>query len=232
MQLAGAGISAAGRPRLPIRLMVSLLYLKRAFNESDESVRARWAENVVRQYFSAMAYYEPRLPCDPAQLGRFRRILGEAGVEELLWRTVTTAVSMKAVTPEALEVVVIDTTVQEKAVAYPTDSSLLEVARAKIALLAKRAGLELKQTYAKEGKSLRRGAGGYAHAKQFRRLRRVLKPQRTILGRLLHDVRRRMKALPAEVQTDLSMWLERAERMHTQQPKDKGKQYALHAPAK
>ena len=232
MQLAGARISAAGRPRLPIRLMVSLLYLKHAFNESDESVRARWAENVVRQYFSAMAYYEPRLPCDPRQLGRFRRILGEAGVEELLWRTVTTAVSMKAVTPEALEVVVIDTTVQEKAVAYPTDSSLLEVARAKIALLAKRAGLELKQTYAKEGKSLRRGAAGYAHAKQFKRLRRVLKPQRTILGRLLHDVRRRMKALPAEVQTDLSMWLERAERMHTQQPKDKGKQYALHAPAK
>lgn len=230
LQLAGAGVSAAGRPRLPIRLMVSLLYLKHAFNESDESVCARWAENVVWQYFSGMVYYEPRLPCDPTQLGRFRRILGEAGVEELLSRTLTTAVSMKAVTPEALEVVVVDTTVQEKAVAYPTDSRLLEVARAKIALLAKRAGLELKQTYAKEGKSLRRRAGGYAHAKQFKRLRRVLKRQRTILGRLLRDVQRRMKALPAEVQTDLSMWLERAERIRTQRPKDKGKLYALHAP--
>lgn len=230
LQMAGTGVSVAGRPRLPIRLMVSLLYLKHAFNESDESVCERWAENVVWQFFSGMAYYEPRLPCDPTQLGRFRRILGEAGVEELLARTLTTAVSMKAVAPEALEVVVVDTTVQEKVVAYPTDSRLLEVARAKIALLARRAGLELKQSYAKEGKTLRRRAGGYAHAKQFKRLRRVLKRQRTILGRLLRDVRRRMEVLPAQAQADLSMWLERAERIGTQRPKDKGKLYALHAP--
>ena len=230
LQVAGAGVSAAGRPRLPIRLMVSLLYLKHAFNESDESVCARWAENVVWQFFSGMAYYEPRLPCDPTQLGRFRRVLGEAGVEELLSRTLTTAVSMKAVTPAELEVVVVDTTVQEKAVAYPTDSRLLEVARAKIVLLAKRAGVELKQTYAKEGKSLRRRAGGYAHAKQFKRLRRVLKRQRTILGRLVRDVRRKLEALPDGAQAELSPWLERAERIRTQRPKDKNKLYALHAP--
>ena len=53
---------------------------------------ARWAENVVWQFFSGMAYYEPRLPCDATQLGRFRRVLGEAGVEALLARTLTTAV--------------------------------------------------------------------------------------------------------------------------------------------
>lgn len=34
-QLAGAGRSNAGRPRLPIRLMVALLYLKHAFDLSD-----------------------------------------------------------------------------------------------------------------------------------------------------------------------------------------------------
>ena len=33
--LNGAGVSNAGRPRLPLRLMASLLYLKHAFNESD-----------------------------------------------------------------------------------------------------------------------------------------------------------------------------------------------------
>jgi IS5 family transposase len=33
--LSGAGVSNAGRPRLPLRLMASLLYLKHAFNESD-----------------------------------------------------------------------------------------------------------------------------------------------------------------------------------------------------
>ena len=42
----GGGISTAGRPRLPVRLMVSLLYLKNSFNLSDEELVERWAENV------------------------------------------------------------------------------------------------------------------------------------------------------------------------------------------
>jgi IS5 family transposase len=221
---------AGGRPRLPFRLMVSLLYLKHAYCESDESVCERWSENVVWQCFSGMAYYQPRLPCDPTQIGRFRKVLGEAGVEELLAQTLNTAVTLDAVTVEALETVVVDTTVQEKAVAYPTDSRLLEVARRKVALEANRAGIVLKQSYAKEGRQLRRRAGGYAHAKQFKRLRRVLKRQRTILGRLLRDVRRKMAALSQAAQARLGLWLERAERLHTQRPKDKGKLYAMHAP--
>ncbi|MFG6417389.1 transposase, partial [Roseateles sp. DC23W] len=124
--------------RLPIRLMVSLLYLKHAFNESDESVVERWSENVVWQLFSGMEYYQSKLPCDATQIGRFRRVLGEAGVEQLLKTTIEAAVAMKAAKPVELERVTVDTTVQEKAIAHPTDSRLLEVARAKIARLAKR----------------------------------------------------------------------------------------------
>lgn len=71
LAVAGAGVGAAGRPRLSIRLMASLLYLKHAFNLSDEDVVARWAENVVWQYFSGMDYYEPRLPCDAPRLAAF-----------------------------------------------------------------------------------------------------------------------------------------------------------------
>jgi transposase, IS5 family len=55
-QLAGAGQSNSGRPRLPLRLMVALLYLKHAFNLSDEELCERWSENVVWQFFSGMAY--------------------------------------------------------------------------------------------------------------------------------------------------------------------------------
>ena len=36
LEIAGAGVSAAGRPRLPIRLMAALLYLKHAFNLSNQ----------------------------------------------------------------------------------------------------------------------------------------------------------------------------------------------------
>lgn len=225
-----AGPGAGGRPRLPIRLMVALLYLKHTYGLSDEEVVARWSENVVWQFFSGMQYYEPRLPCDATQIGRFRRVLGEAGVEELLARTIEAAVEMKAVRHSEFERVIVDSTVQEKAVAYPTDSRLLEVARAKVVRLAQRAGLRLKQTFEREGKSLRRRAGGYAHAKQFKRLRRVLKRQRTVLGRLLRDVQRQMPQLSQAARHKLQPWLQRAQRLREQRPKDKGKLYALHAP--
>jgi IS5 family transposase len=231
--LAGSGISPAGRKRLPIRLMVALLYLKHAQNLSDEELVARWAENVVWQYFSGMDYYEPRLPCDATQIGRFRAAIGEAGVEELLKATIDTAVATKAVKAAEFERVIVDSTVQEKAIAHPVDSRLLEIARHKVVQAAKAVGIEFKQTFVGEGKELRRKAGGYAHAKQFRRLKKVLKRQRTILGIVLREIKRKLPEVKPESAfslTRLNTILERAERIRTQQPKDKNKLYALHAP--
>ncbi|CAJ0780006.1 IS5 family transposase [Ralstonia chuxiongensis] len=230
LAVAGGGVSAAGRRRLPIRLMVSLLYLKHAFGLSDEELVERWSENVLWQFVSGRQYYEHSKPCDTSQIVRFRQALGEAGVEELLATTIATAVQMGAVKPVEFERVIVDTTVQEKAIAYPADSRLLEVARAKLARLAQRAGLALKQTYEREGKQLRRRAGGYAHAKQFKRLRRVLKRQRTILGRLLRDIERKLSGASDERQAALRPWIERAWQICRQRPKDKNKLYALHAP--
>jgi IS5 family transposase len=233
LQIAGAGISTAGRPRLPIRLMAALLYLKHAFNLSDEELVARWSENVVWQYFSGQDYYTPELPCDATQIGRFRSAIGEAGVEELLKATIDTAVQTKAVRPAEFERIIVDSTVQEKAIAHPVDSRLLDIARAKVVQAARQAGIALKQTFSKEGKALRRKAGGYAHAKQFRRLRRTVKRQRTILGIVLREVQRKLPEATSLCGTTLSRLntlLERAERIRTQQPKDKNKLYALHAP--
>ena len=246
----GAGVSPAGRPRLAIRLMASLQYLKNAFNLSDEELVQRWSENVVWQFFSGMTYYEPRLPCDPTQIGRFRRALGEEGLEQLLKATIETAVEIKAIKPAELERVIVDTTVQEKAMAHPVDSRLLEIARHKVVSAAKRSGISLKQTFAAEGKTLRRKAGGYAHAKQFKRLKKAVKRQRTILGVVMREVQRKLEAMkPSETTTPtasttttttttptasgrnaLATLLERAERIRTQKLSDKNKLYALHAP--
>jgi IS5 family transposase len=233
--LVGAGRSNAGRPKLPIRLMASLLYLKHSFNVSDEELVVRWSENILWQYFSGMDYYEHRLPCDPTQIGRFRRDLGEDGMELLLKATIDTAVAIDAVKPKDLQRVIVDTTVQEKAIAHPVDSRLLEIARHKVVSAAKRAGIQLKQTFAKEGKALRWKAGGYAHAKQFRRLQRVLKRQRTILGIVIREVQRKMQGAEfapeqPKAASDLGLWLERATRIQKQQRADKNKLYALHAP--
>ena len=233
VQVAGGAVAAAGRPRLPIRLMASLLYLKHANKLSDEELVQRWAENVVWQHFSGMRFYEPRLPCDATQIGRFRTAIGEAGVEELLKATIDTAVTSRAIGPAEFERLIVDTTVQEKAIAHPVDSRLLEIARHKVVTAAKRAGIALKQTFVREGKALRRKAGGYAHAKQFKRLKKTVKRQRTILGIVLREVGRKIKQMPqvpAEALTALHDLMQRAERIRTQQPKDKNKLYAMHAP--
>ena len=220
--LIGGGVSVAGRPRLDLRLMVSLLYLKNAFNLSDETLCERWSENVVWQHFSGMDYYEPRLPCDPTQIGRFRTMIGEAGMEAILKATIDTAVSCKAIKPAEFERIIVDTTVQEKAIAYPVDSRLLEIARYQVVKAAKACGIALRQTFAKEGKTLRRKAGGYAHARQFRRLARAVKRQRTILGKLIRELRGKLAVgginpgVSPFTLSSLTTLLERADRILAQ----------------
>jgi IS5 family transposase len=228
--IVGAGVSLAGRPRTSTRLMVSLLYLKHAFNFSDEDLVQAWSENIVWQHFSGMVHYEHRLPCDATQVGRFRRALGEAGVEELLAKTIEAAVSMKAIPLKSLERVIVDTTVQEKAIAHPTDSRLLDIARAKLVQFGKRQGLGLKQTFEREGKQHRRKAAGYAHAKQFKRMHKVIRRQRTIVGKLLREIEQKLKARGDADNAVFATLKDRAVRIQTQKKNDKNKLYAFHAP--
>jgi IS5 family transposase len=227
--------SNAGRPRVPLRTMTALLYLKHAFDLSDEAVVQGWSENPYWQHFSGQAYFEPRLPCDATTLVKFRRLLGDEGVEELLAQTVNLAVSLKLIPAAALAILVVDSTVQEKAVAHPTDSRLLETARCKLVESAQDAGIELKQTFAKEGRLLRFKAGRYAHAKQFKRMRRVIKRQSTVVGRLVREIDRKASALSEAVREVLGSAIAKARRIAEQSRSRKNiagvpKLYAWHAP--
>lgn len=226
--------SNAGRPRVPLRIMIALLYLKHAFNESDEGVVQRWADTPRWQFFSGCAYYEDRQPCDATTLVKFRQLLGEEGVEELLAQTINVAVELQLIKPHELSRVIVDSTVQHKAIAHPTDSRLLETARTKLVEAAKDAGIDLKQTFAKEGKDLSRKAGRYAHARQFKRMRRAIKRQRTIVGRLQREVERKASAIGAAVRQALDEALNKARRIVDQSGQRKAtdgqpKLYAWHA---
>lgn len=232
LSIGGAGVTNAGLRHRPIRLMVSLLYLKHAYNLSDEALVERWSQNVVWHYSSGMECCVPKLPCYAAQMGRILIAIGETGFEELLKATIETAVTTKTVKPAKFDRVIVDSTVQRRAIAYLVGRRLLGVARHKVVQAAKSVGIELKQTFVKEGKELRRRAGGYAHAKQYRRPRKVVKRQRTILGILILEVQR--KQVEAMSESPISMmrlqtWLARAERIRAQQPKDENELYALHA---
>ncbi|AAM39954.1 IS5-like element IS1478 family transposase [Xanthomonas campestris pv. campestris] len=222
--------AGGGRPALPVRLIAGLLYLKHAYDLSDEAVCERWLENPYWQFFTGEVVFQTRLPCDASSLTRWRQRLDEAGMEELLAHTINAAHAMQAVDARELSRVIVDTTVQEKAIAYPTDSRLLEVARKKLVLLAKRYGIGLRQSYARQGPALSRKAGRYAHARQFKRMQRVLRRQRTVLGRVLRDIARKLDQVEPGVRERIAVWLERAQRLYTQRPKDKQKLYALHAP--
>lgn len=232
---AAATVSNAGRPRVPLRIMIALLYLKHAFNESDEGVVQRWGETPTWQFFSGQAYFEHHRPCDATTLVKFRQLLGEEGVEQLLAQTINVAVELKLIKPQELTRVIVDTTVQPKAIAHPSDSRLLETARAKLVQAAKQAGIELKQTFAKEGKELGRKAGRYAHARQFKRMRRAIQRQRTIVGRLQREIDRKASAIGQAVRQMLAGALSKAERIAAQSNQRKSingqpKLYAWHAP--
>ena len=227
--------SNAGRPRVPLRIMIALLYLKHAFNESDEGVVERWADTPRWQFFSGCAYYEDRRPCDATTLVKFRQLLGEEGVEELLAQTINVAVNLQLIKPQELARVIVDSTVQHKAIAHPTDSRLLETARVKLVDAAQQVGIHLKQTFAKEGKELSRKAGRYAHARQFKRMKRAIKRQRTIVGRLQREIDRKTSIIAAAARQTLQEILNKAARVVAQSGQRKSvggqaKLYSLHAP--
>jgi IS5 family transposase len=213
---------------------VFLTYLKHAFNESDEGVVERWAETPTWQYFSGMDYFEHRLPCDATLIGKFRKLIGEEGVEELLAQTISTALNLKVISIKALETVVVDSTVQPKAIAHPTDSRVFEVAREKLVEVAKAAGIDLKQTFAKEGKQLTRKAGGYARARQFLRMRKPINRQRTIVARLMRQIERQMAMVTESMKKAITEALRKAQQIAAQSKHRKAngapKLYSWHAP--
>jgi transposase, IS5 family len=227
--------SHAGRPRVPLRNMILLLYLKRAFNESDEGVVARWAETPSWQFFSGAVYFEQTPPCDATTLVKFRQLLGEEGVEELLAQTINVAVELKLIKPQELSRVIVDSTVQHKSIAHPTDSRLLETARVQLVQAAKQLGIALKQSHAKEAAQLSRKAGRYAHARQFKRMKGAIKRQRTIVGRLQREIERKASTIGLAVQEALGDTLSKAKRIWSQSAQRKKapgqrKLYSWHAP--
>lgn len=215
-----------GAPGKAIRLLVGLHYLKHAFNLSDETLLERWVENPYWQYFCGFDTMQHQVPLHPTSLTKWRQRVGAEKLAELLEETVALAVRQKQVRSQELAQVNVDTTVQEKNITHPTDSKLYHKAIQKLGQAAKRRGVKLRQTYVRVAKKTAARAGRYAHAKQFRRMRKQLKRLRTWLGRMIRDLRRKVSRPDAALEELLGL----CERLHAQQPTDGGKLYSLHEP--
>jgi len=220
-----------GRPGVNTRLMVGLLYLKHAFDESDESLVARWVENPYWQFFCGLSYMQHELPIDPSSLSRWRKRVGPERLEKLLEATIHTALAMKALRPQELAKVNVDTTVQEKAIAFPTDARLYHKMRAALVRRAQSLGIRLRQNYRFKGKKLLARQGRYAAARQMKRAAKMTRQLKTILGRVVRDIERKARKLQGQIADEpLRDLIALAERLLAQTRTSKNKVYSVHAP--
>jgi IS5 family transposase len=223
-------VSGKGRPATSPRLVAGLLYLQHAFDLSDEDVVWQWVENPYWQVFTGETYLQTEPPVDPSSLTRWRKRLGEAGVEELLAETIDAAKRAGVIKASSAKRVIVDTTVMPKAIAHPTDSRLLERCREHLVKAAARNGLKLRQNYNREAPRLAGQISRYAQAKQYKRMRKALRTLRSRVGRVMRDVDRQLDTVANDRQAALQELIGRTKQILSQKQKDKNKLYALHAP--
>ena len=214
--------STKGRGAKPIRLMSGLLMLKQLYNLSDESVISQWQMNPYYQVFCGETIFQTSSPCHSTELVKFRQRIGEAGAKQLLGLSI----ALHGDGSEEASVLV-DTTVQEKAISYPTDSKLAIKIINRLNKLAKKHGVKQRRTFVKETKSLRLACRHFRHVKRRGKAKKALKRLRTIAGILLRELQRK---LPQNVMHAEAERFALYERVLAQKPKDKHKIYSLHEP--
>jgi IS5 family transposase len=220
----------AGQPPLPTRLMAGLAILKHTYDLSDEAVCELWLENPYYQYFCGEEFFQHRLPLDRSSMTHWRNRMGAERLQALLQESLAAATRSGAIKPADLARAIVDTTVQPKNVTFPTDAKLVNRAREKLVTLAKKLGVELRQSYVRVGKLALIKHQRYAHARQFDRARKALRKLKTYLGRVIRDIARKIDGEPP-LETAFARLLSLARRVREQKRGQRGpKVYSLHAP--
>ena len=142
-----------GRPGIPIRTMAGLVMLQHTFGLSDEQVVAEWPERPYWQYFCGEEFFQHELPVDFSQISRWRKRIGKEGVERILKLTIEAGLRTRTITPKQMQVVVVDTTVQPKAVEHPTDARLFRKVLHHLLRVADETGTKLRQSHRDLAKS-------------------------------------------------------------------------------
>jgi IS5 family transposase len=229
-RLGAAYTDRPGRPPLPTRLMAGLAILKHMHDLSDEALCERWLENPYYQLFCGEEFFRHTLPFDRSSMTRWRQRMGEDKLVVLLQESLHLATRTGAAKPADFTRVIVDTTVQPKAIMFPTDARLMHRARERLVRLAHRHGVRLRQSYARVGKTALIRHQRYAHAKQFKRANRSLRTLRTQLGRVIRDIGRKI-ADDAALREIFAVPLSLARRVREQRQRQRGhKVYSLHAP--
>lgn len=211
-----------GRPSVPLRRMIGLVLLKYMNNLSDEVVVERWMENPYWQYFTGEVFFQTEKPFDPSEFVHFRKRIGEKGAERLL------KLSIDLFGKEAKEKeVLIDTTVQEKNITFPTDTKLQKKIIDKCNTIAETEDIQLRQSYKRTIKQLMIDQRFRNHPKRKKKAIAAARKIKTIAGRLLRDLERKM------TDDQLAFYGRKLEIFHqilNQQINTKNKIYSIHEP--
>lgn len=211
-----------GRPAKPVRLMVGLLLLKQLENLSDERVVEAWVQNPYYQAFCGMDHFQWQFPCDPSELVHFRKRIGESGVEKIFQASVLLHGE------QALErEVVIDTTVQEKNITFPTDTKLRVKVMGRCWKLAAEENIRLRRSYRRELKKVLRVIRFGKSARDKKKVTAARRRLKTMANALLRDVMRKLS------EGSRAAWqeaLDRYRKVVNQERQDTNKIYSLHEP--
>jgi IS5 family transposase len=212
-----------GRPCVPIRTIAGIVLLKRIYNESDESVLDRWVENPYWQYFCGEVYFQHELPFDRTELIKFRKRIGEKGSERLLRMSVQLFPCKEIKEDEVL----IDTTVQEKNITFPTDVKLQKKMIEKCRKIAVKEKIQLRQSYKRELKQLVIDQRFHSHPRRRKKALAAARRIRVIAGRVVRDIERKMDSVQKEKYArQLSIF----NKVLEQKRYSRDKVYSLHQP--
>lgn len=214
--------SNTGRPAKPIRLMVSLLLLKQLHNLGDETVVEQWVQNPYFQYFSGEREFQWQAPCDPSDLVHFRKRIGDEKINKIL--EVSIKIQRDNVPQDR---VLIDTTVQEKNITFPTDVKMRVKVIAKCRKIAKVEGINLRQSYKRTVKELVLLQRFSRSKKQSKKAAKAKRRLRTIANTLLRELNYK---LPEQRKEFYQLLLSKYEKAVNQKLEDKDKIYSLHEP--
>jgi len=211
-----------GRPAKPIRLMVSLLILKQMYNLGDETVVEQWVQNPYWQYFSGEKEFQWKFPLEPSDFVHFRKRIGQAGVEKIL------QISISLHGKEAMESeVVVDTTVQEKNITFPTDVKLHKKIIDQCGKIAHTEGIEQRQSYVRVVKKLVMAQRFRNHPKNKKKAYSAARKLKTIAGRQVRELERKTSE---EQKKKYETTLEIFNKILSQKKDDKEKIYSIHEP--
>ena len=221
--------SEEGRPGLTVRMIVGLHILKQMYNLSDEGVCERWVQDPYFQYFCGETYFQHHFPIERSSMTHFRKRVGKDFCISMLQESLNTAHKLGALKTKQIKRVVVDTTVQPKAIIFPTDAKLRYKAISMLVKLARKNGLMLRQSYTRVSKRSLVASCRYRHAKKMKRAKKAEKKLNTWLSRTIRDIERKLVDAQ-ELKPYFKEALEKATRIHTQEKTSTNKLYSWHAP--